>query len=153
MTEKAKRREKGEVATGMQKPKAVDFEEEGPKKHSEADSMTIEINELYKYKKEDLCIDIGSSTYSNLAYVQASHRDISIDFLEMPGIKKEDGRMHIPGSRIYMSHAAAQKLSKAISGILDTIHSDGTMECFTPEEDQPEKLTTKTRQVSARDTV
>jgi hypothetical protein len=97
MTEKAKRREKGEVATGMQKPKAVDFEEEGPKKHSEADSMTIEINELYKYKKEDLCIDIGSSTYSNLAYVQASHRDISIDFLEMPGIKKRGWQNAYPG--------------------------------------------------------
>lgn len=35
----------------------------------------------------DLILDIASSHYSNLAYVQVTHRDVYIDFLEMRGLK------------------------------------------------------------------
>ena len=100
------------------------------------ESRTIDVSEMYRYKKEDLTTDISSSAYSNLAYVQATHRDLYIDFLEMPGIKKDDGKMHVNGTRIYMSHSAAQKLSEAISGILKTVHSDGKMERYLPEDDK-----------------
>ncbi len=114
------------------------------------ESMTIDISEMYKYKKEDLMTDISSSAYSNLAYVQATHRDLYIDFLEMPGIKKDDGKMHVNGTRIYMSHSAAQKLSKAISGILKTVHSEGEMEIYMPEDNQEPVLSTEVRQVSSK---
>ena len=67
--------------------------------------------------------------------MQATHRDLYIDFLEMPGIKKDDGKMHVKGTRIYMSHSAAQKLSEAISDVLMTVHSDGKMEVYIPEDD------------------
>ncbi|MCK4270420.1 MAG: DUF3467 domain-containing protein [Methanogenium sp.] len=122
-------------------------------KKADAKSMTIDISEMYKYNTEDLMTDISSSAYSNLAYVQATHRDLYIDFLEMPGIKKDDGKMHIKGTRIYMSHSAAQKLSKALSGILKTVHSDGGMEFYTPEDDLETKLSTKVGQVSARNKI
>ncbi|KAF1074800.1 DUF3467 domain-containing protein [Methanogenium sp. MK-MG] len=117
------------------------------------ESMTIDISEMYAYKKEDLMTDISSSAYSNLAYVQVTHRDLYIDFLEMPGIKKDDGKMHIKGTRIYMSHSAAQKLSKALSGILKTVHSDGGMECYNPEDEQETTLSTKAEQISARNQI
>jgi len=74
-------------------------------KIADAASLTIDISEMYKYNTKDLMTDISSSAYSNLAYVQATHRDLYIDFLEMPGIKKDDGKMHIKGTRIYMSHS------------------------------------------------
>jgi len=112
--------------------------------------MTIDIGEMYKYQKEDLMTDISTSAYSNLAYVQATHRDIYIDFLEMPGIKKDDGKMHIKGTRIYMSHSAAQKLSKAILGILKTVHSEGGMETYLPEDEPKANLPTKNQQTSAK---
>jgi len=114
------------------------------------ESMAIDVSEMYKYKKEDLVTDISSSAYSNLAYVQATHRDLYIDFLEMPGIKKDDGKMHIEGTRIYMSHSAAQKLSKAISGILKTVHSEGGMEMYISEDYQDAGISTKVRQVSSK---
>lgn len=126
---------------------------ENTKIADDAASTTIDISEMYKYNTEDLMTNISSSAYSNLAYVQATHRDLYIDFLEMPGIKKDDGKMHIKGTRIYMSHSAAQKLSKALSGILKTVHSDGQMEYYTPENDLETKLSTKVGQVSARNKI
>lgn len=119
-------------------------------KKTDAESMTIDISEMYKYRKEDLMTDISSSAYSNLAYVQATHRDLYIDFLEMPGIKKDDGKMHIKGARIYMSHSAAQKLAKALSGILKKVHSDSGMEFYTPEDGKETKPSTKIEQTSAK---
>lgn len=113
------------------------------------ESVTIDISEMYKYKKEDMMTDISSSAYSNLAYVQATQRDLYIDFLEMPGIKKEDGKMHIKGTRIYMSHSAAQKLSIALSGILKKVHMDGEMEFYSPDEEKSQELSTKVKQHSA----
>jgi len=122
-------------------------------KKPDAESMTIDISEMYKYRKEDLMTDISSSAYSNLAYVQATHRDLYIDFLEMPGMKKDDGKMHIKGTRIYMSHSAAQKLAKALSEILKKVHSDGGMEFYTPEDAKETKLSTKIKQTSAKNKI
>lgn len=93
----------------------------------------FDISKLYACDPEDLVTDISATSYSNLAYVQATHRDIAIDFLEMPGIKNADGKMHIPGTRIYMSHSAAQKLSEAIADILKQVHADGGMEVYRPD--------------------
>lgn len=71
------------------------------------------------------CMDAAVETYY--------HQNIATDFLEMPGIKKADGKMHIPGTRIYMSNSAAQKLSEAIADILKQAHSDGGMEVYRPD--------------------
>ncbi|WFN36695.1 DUF3467 domain-containing protein [Methanomicrobium antiquum] len=122
-------------------------------KTADTESMTIDVGEMYKYKKEDLMTDISSSAYSNLAYVQATHRDLYIDFLEMPGIKRDDGKMHIKGTRIYMSHSAAQKLSKALDGILKMVHSDGGMEFYTPEDETKPKISTKVQQATTRNKI
>jgi hypothetical protein len=121
----------------------------GNSEKADRESMTIDISEMYRYEREDLMTDISSSAYSNLAYVQATQRDLYIDFLEMPGIKKEDGKMHIKGTRIYMSHSAAQKLSAAISGILKKVHSDGGMEFYTPDGEKGAVLSTKVERRSA----
>lgn len=59
----------------------------------------------------------------------------AICFLEMPGIKMADGKMPIPGTRIYMSHSAAQKLSDAIADILKEVHCDGGMEVYRSDEE------------------
>ena len=102
------------------------------KKTSEKNNPgTIDFQKLYAFKPEDLILDITNSSYSNMAYVQVSHRDVSIDFLEMPGIRKE-GKNVVKGTRIYMSHAAAQKLAESLSNLLDKVHSDGEMETYTP---------------------
>ncbi|MCX6683886.1 MAG: DUF3467 domain-containing protein [Methanoregula sp.] len=94
--------------------------------------VTIDLNEIYKFEPKDITIDITTSRYSNLAYVTCEHRDVFIDFLEMPGIKK-DGKMMVNGTRIFMSHAAAQKLAEALKGILKQIHDDGQMESYNPD--------------------
>lgn len=109
----------------------------------EDQSIKIDLAELYKFEPKDLIPNISVVNYSNLAYIQATYRDIYIDFLEMPGIKK-DGKVLVNGTRIYMSFVAAQKLSETLHGILEEIHSKGKMEiyCGTKElKEKTEKIT------------
>ncbi len=86
-------------------------------------ATVIDLRELYQFEPGELQPDITHSSYSNLAYVQVTHRDVFIDFLEMPGIRRDD-RMRVNGTRVYMSHAAAQKLAEALSGILDKVYKE-----------------------------
>ena len=112
----------------------------------EVEGVTIDLNEIYKFELKDLTIDITASKYSNLAYVTCEHRDVFIDFLEMPGIKK-DGKMMVNGTRIFMSHAAAQKLAEALKGILKQIHDQGQMEVYSPDLPSKYSLSSKVTRV------
>ena len=117
-------------------------ESEGTGKDKQA--VTIDLADLYKFNPEDLIADIRTSAYSNLAYVQVTHRDVVIDFFEMPGTKK-DGKMVLPGTRVFMSFAAAQRLSEALAGILEKAHRDGEMEQYIGGGTKQE-ISTKVRQ-------
>jgi len=94
-------------------------------------TITVDLAELYKFNPEDLVTDIKESAYSNLAFIQVTHRDVFIDFFEMPGMKR-DGKMVMPGMRIYMSFAAAQRLSEALTAVLEKSHRNGEMEQYVP---------------------
>ena len=111
---------------------------------SKGQAVTIDLANLYKFDPEDLVADIKTSTYSNLAFIQVTHRDVFIDFFEMPGTKK-DGKMVMPGTRVYMSFAAAQRLSEALTGILEKAHRDGGMEQYVGGGSKQE-ISTKVRQ-------
>jgi hypothetical protein len=117
-------------------------ESEGTGKGKQA--VIIDLADLYKFNPEDLVADIRTSAYSNLAYVQVTHRDVVIDFFEMPGTKK-DGKMVLPGTRVFMSFAAAQRLSEALAGILEKAHRDGGMEQYIGGGTQQD-ISTKVRQ-------
>jgi len=93
---------------------------------------TINFNEIYRFDPKDIVPDITVSRYSNMAYIQVTQRDVYIDFLELPGIKR-DGKMVVNGTRIYMSHVAAQKLAEALGTVLDQVHTKGGMERFSPQ--------------------
>lgn len=118
-------------------------------KDQENESMIIDIQKMYAYQPDDLTPDISYSTYSNLAYIQVTQRDVYIDFLEMPGIRREDGKMHINGTRVYMSHAAAQKLSEALNGILNKVYSEGGMESYSPSKQGRVRLSSKIERKSS----
>ncbi len=89
--------------------------------------ITIDLNEIYKFEPEDLEIDIENETYSNLAYIQVAHRDLQIDFLKMPGTKEGD-KQKVKGTRIHMSHAAAQKMAEKLLGILEKSYEEEPFE-------------------------
>jgi len=103
-----------------------------------SDVVTIDVKdllkELYRYDPKDLRLDISAITYSNLANINASSRDVYIDFLEMPGIKK-DGIPVVTGTRVYLSHVAAKKLAKALSDVLEEVHLKGEMEKYHSEKE------------------
>ena len=103
--------------------------EEEKASDEEAKSVLIDLGEIYRFNPEDIVPDISAVQYSNLAYMQVTHRDVYIDFLQMPGIKKGD-KVFLNGTRIYMSHVAAKKLAEALQGILEQVHSRGEMEMY-----------------------
>jgi hypothetical protein len=105
-------------------------------------SKVMDIRDLYKFKPEDLTIDVSATYYSNLAYIQVAPRDVIIDFLIFPGVKK-DGKMVIDGARVLMTHVAAQKLVERLSTLLEVEYNKGKMEMFELPQPSEEKLTTK----------
>jgi len=90
----------------------------------EEEKASIDIGDLYKFKREDLILNISSTHYSNLTYMQVASRETVLDFLELPGVKK-DGKMVINGVRIYLSHVAAQTLVEKLGKLLETAYEDG----------------------------
>jgi hypothetical protein len=78
----------------------------------------IDLRAAYRYDPAELSTEIAVSRYSNLAYIQVSPRDVCIDFLEMPGVRR-GGRMVVGGARIYMSHEAARRLAETLGKVLD----------------------------------
>ena len=90
-------------------------------------AVGVDLKQLYAFEAGDLVPDITLTRYSNLAYVQVSPRDVYIDFLEMPGVKK-DGRMMVNGTRVYMSHVAARRLGEVLQRLLTKASKDGGLE-------------------------
>ncbi len=93
------------------------------------EEFVIDLRKVYSYKPENLKPDISIVRYSNLAYINTTNRDVHIDFLEMPGIIKDD-KVLLNGTRIYMSHAAAQKLAERLLETLEQVHSVGKIEKY-----------------------
>lgn len=91
-------------------------------------SITIDLGKLYRSRAEDIFPEITATAYSNLAYVNCTGRDVFIDFLEMPGVKCPDGTVRLRGTRVYMSHAAAERMGKVLTEILEKTYTRGGME-------------------------
>ena len=93
--------------------------------------IPIDFGRMYQFSPEEMCPDIRASSYANISFITCTNRDVYIDFLEMPGIKK-DGKMMIPATRVYMSHSAAQQLAEKLKEILEGSYQRGDMEFFQP---------------------
>lgn len=95
--------------------------------------VSIDIGDLYRFEASDLVLDISEEHYSNLAYMQVAPREVYVDFFALPGVKK-DGKMLLRGTRIYMSHVAAQRLAETLDRVLKDVHQAGRMESYKPKE-------------------
>ena len=89
--------------------------------------ITVDLRRIYEFDAKDIVTDIDTTKYSNLAYIQVTPRDLYIDFLEMPGVKK-DGRMVVSGVRVYMTHVAGQRLSEALGRTISEVLEKGKVE-------------------------
>jgi hypothetical protein len=89
-------------------------------------SVNINLMDLYRFEQKDLVLEIDGEHYSNHAMIQVTDRDVYIDFLSMPGIKK-DGKMVLRGTRIFMPHSTAQTLAESLGKTLEIVNKDGRM--------------------------
>lgn len=89
--------------------------------------VSFDLESAYAIDGTKVVTDVDQIHYSNLAMVNVTHRDVFIDFLQLPGVKRDD-MTHLPGVRVFMSYASAQRLADAISDILVKVYSEGGME-------------------------
>lgn len=101
-----------------------------PEKKAKVDSdlsITVNLEQVYKFDSDNLELDIERTQYSNLAQIFIQPRDVFIDFLEIPGHRK-DGKTIVPTTRIYLSHSGAQRLAKVLLQILSNVRKKGGIE-------------------------
>jgi hypothetical protein len=110
-------------------PKSKEKPSVDVKKIDFSETVKIDLKEIYKFDPSKIELDLTSINYSNLAYIQTNNRDVLIDFLEMPGVKKE-GKLNVQGVRIFMSHVAARALADKLIEILDKQFERGEMEDY-----------------------
>ncbi len=96
-------------------------------------TVSIDLRSSYDIENTPTVTDIERVVYSNLATVNVSHRDVFIDLLQVPGFKRDD-TVHLPGVRVFMSYASAQKLAEALLTVLEKAHHDGGMEEYQPDD-------------------
>lgn len=102
---------------------------DAPDEDKNAGSMNINIGVNYQFDPENFQIDVTNVSYANYSYIQVTGSDVFIDFLQMPGVKKE-GKMAANATRIYLTHANAKKLSLALAQVLEKSYKAGKMETY-----------------------
>ena len=81
------------------------------------------IAELYKINERDyknFKVNVEHVEYSNTQYIQGTDKDVSIDFLQLPGIK-QDGKIVINATRVIMSYDCAKELADGIIRVFATL--------------------------------
>jgi hypothetical protein len=69
----------------------------------------------------------GSTSMDDAVNHYCGPRDAYLDFLEMPGVKKE-GRVMVNGTRVYMSHVTAKRLGEILREALKKASRDGKLD-------------------------
>ena len=107
-----------------------------PKEQDQRKQFLVDVGRMYQFKPDEMQADVKSSAYSNVAYITCTNRDVFIDFLEMPGYRKDD-RMMVPATRIFMSHSGAQNLAAKLIEVLEGSYNRGEMETYSPPSGKP----------------
>lgn len=131
--------------------KSEEASEEKGEKKVETAPVSINLADMYKFLPADMYPDIALTQYSNHTFIQVTERDVYLDFLQMPGIKKPDGKMAVPTVRIYLTHASALSLAEVLFGILEKVDKDGRMETYAMKKEKSKPLSTTIRKTTESD--
>lgn len=102
---------------------------ENPEKDN---TVSLDIGRCYRFEPENFEINIQNTQYANSTFIQVMGKDVFIDFLVLPGTKKE-GKMTADATRIYMTHIQAKKMADALNAILENTYKAGQMETYPPK--------------------
>jgi hypothetical protein len=91
--------------------------------------ITLNVKDMYDYDPKKVKAKIISTHYSNQAWLQVNHRDVLIDFLQIPGVP-EGENTSVPAVRIYLTHSHAQKLANLVLNILKNLDEKDKLEKY-----------------------
>jgi len=83
-------------------------------------TIQIDILDMYQSKEKNYELNIVDVRYSNEQFMQVTDKDICIDFLELPGFKKDD-KIKINAVRVYMTHQSAKNMIDTISKLISNM--------------------------------
>lgn len=92
-------------------------------------TLSVDLGKCYQFKPEDFEIEVTSVHYSNNSFIQVMNQDVFVDFMQIPGVKK-DGKMVANATRVYMTHVQAAKLARTLQSVLQSTHEAGRMETY-----------------------
>ena len=90
------------------------------------------LGELYIKSPNNYDLEITDDFFSNIANIQVTNTDVTIDFLLFPGVNK-DNTSYIRGKRVHIPHSTAQKLAQIILDTLNRAYKEGTIDQYKPE--------------------
>lgn len=96
-------------------------------KNDSGSSITIDFSKLITPDPSKLSFEVSTVQYSNHAVIQIMERDMYIDFLQLPGVKKGD-KWEVTSTRIYLTHSHGQKLAKSIQEVLEKSYREHEFE-------------------------
>lgn len=85
--------------------------------------ISLDMAALYQFNQEDLELDVTVVRYSGDHFVQLTQNDLFIDFLELPGVRRE-GKMKVNTTRIYLTHNVAKGLAKTLNEALHHLEDE-----------------------------
>jgi hypothetical protein len=100
--------------------------------HEKDRIVSLEIGKCYQFKPEDFEVNVTNANYANTSFIQVMGQDVFIDFMALPGIKR-DGKMVADATRIYMTHVQAKKLVDTLGAVLENTYQAGRMEKYPPK--------------------
>jgi hypothetical protein len=95
-------------------------------------TVSIDVGKSYRFSPEDFEVNVTSAHYANNSFIQVMSQDVFIDFMALPGTKK-DGRMVADATRIYMTHVQAKRLADTLKDVLENTYTSGRMEIYPPK--------------------
>lgn len=95
--------------------------------------ITLNVRDMYDYDPKKVKAKIVSTHYSNQAWIQINHRDVVLDFLQIPGYPENDS-ITVPAARIYLTHSHAQKMANLILNILKDLDKKDRLEKYESED-------------------
>jgi len=82
-------------------------------------SISVDFSKFLKPDDpENIVLNITSSHFSNYALIQLREREMHIDFLELPGSKRDD-KWRINAVRIYLTPDHSRKIANILLDLLD----------------------------------
>ncbi|MEA3559651.1 MAG: hypothetical protein U9R75_10390 [Candidatus Thermoplasmatota archaeon] len=97
------------------------------------ENINIDIGKMFRFDQDKMETDITKMMYSNHVYIQINPREVELNFMNIPGVKKE-GNNICETVKIIMPFSGAQSFANVLLETMASVYNQGGMEEYNPDE-------------------